>query len=272
MLISSYVKSTPLRESDVQARNAALSPVTGIHLRIRQWYRDGMVTTDSCTPEPRRFAIPLPQWSTIVVVALVIISAVFSIGFGVHYLMRFHRIAADNSTLRTIYFAMAEYHEVHGAMPTVVSHDDGQTIPHSWRVAILPYLHSDPSAKHAAEAYSLDKPWDSEENRRALRAWAKSDGLIAHSTKYVRIVAINDPMSIWGKPAQTRDVRNPKAIAVLLSEPTPDDWGRPDMILERDGEFYLDNGDGTTRKINLRGLPTLYEDSSVSPFMWDKVE
>ncbi|HUG19620.1 MAG TPA: DUF1559 domain-containing protein, partial [Planctomycetaceae bacterium] len=78
------------------------------------------------------------------------------------------RTAAKRSqsmnNMKQIGLAMHNYHEVHGHLPpAVVIGPDGKT-PHSWRVAILPFI----EGAELYQAYRQDEPWDSEHNKKLL--------------------------------------------------------------------------------------------------------
>jgi len=68
------------------------------------------------------------------------------------------------NNLKQLGLAMHVYADTHGSFPpAVIIGPDGKT-PHSWRVAILPYL--DQVALY--NSYKLDEPWDSENNKQVL--------------------------------------------------------------------------------------------------------
>ena len=68
------------------------------------------------------------------------------------------------NNLKQIALAFHNYHDSYNCFPTTVMlGPDGKT-PHSWRVAILPFLEADPLYKE----YRLDEPWDSDHNKRLL--------------------------------------------------------------------------------------------------------
>ncbi|HUG19619.1 MAG TPA: DUF1559 domain-containing protein [Planctomycetaceae bacterium] len=78
------------------------------------------------------------------------------------------RVAAkrtqSKNNLKQIGLAMHNYHDAYQHLPpAVVIGPDGKT-PHSWRVAILPYL----DQQKLYEAYRMDEPWDSEHNKKLL--------------------------------------------------------------------------------------------------------
>jgi prepilin-type processing-associated H-X9-DG protein len=78
------------------------------------------------------------------------------------------RTAASRSqsinNLKQIALAMHNYASTYGNFPpAVVLGPDGQT-PHSWRVAILPYIEQE----SLYQEYKLNEPWDSPNNRKVL--------------------------------------------------------------------------------------------------------
>jgi len=76
------------------------------------------------------------------------------------------RMASANN-LKQIAIAMHTWADVHGSRfppPQVVGKDGKGKVPHSWRVAILPYLEQ----QALYEQYHFDEPWDSEANKGVL--------------------------------------------------------------------------------------------------------
>ncbi|QDU41878.1 Regulatory protein BlaR1 [Symmachiella dynata] len=72
------------------------------------------------------------------------------------------------SRLRRIALAMHDYNAANGHFPpAVVMGPDGKT-PHSWRVALLPYLGLR-VAGDQYQGYKLDEPWDSEHNKTVIQ-------------------------------------------------------------------------------------------------------
>ena len=68
------------------------------------------------------------------------------------------------NNMRRIGLALHNYHSANGKFPPpVLLGPDGKT-PHSWRVAILPYLEQQPLYSQ----YRLDEPWDGANNRKVL--------------------------------------------------------------------------------------------------------
>ena len=72
--------------------------------------------------------------------------------------------AQSTNNLKQIALAMHNYADVHkGFPPAVLLGPDGKT-PHSWRVAILPYLEQ----QELSHQYNFNEPWDSETNKKVL--------------------------------------------------------------------------------------------------------
>ncbi len=74
--------------------------------------------------------------------------------------------------LKQIGLAMHNYHDVNKHFPApVIMGPDGKT-PHSWRVAILPYL----DQQELYKQYNLNEPWDSPHNKKLLKKSPPSIG------------------------------------------------------------------------------------------------
>jgi beta-lactamase regulating signal transducer with metallopeptidase domain len=72
--------------------------------------------------------------------------------------------AQSINNLKQIALAMHNYADVNKTFPpAVLLGPDGKT-PHSWRVAILPYIEQDTLYKQ----YNFNEPWDSENNKKVL--------------------------------------------------------------------------------------------------------
>jgi len=81
--------------------------------------------------------------------------------------------AQSVNNLKQIALAMHVYLDAHQHFPPpVVIGPDGKT-PHSWRVAILPFI----DQQRLYEQYKLDEPWDSDNNKKVL---AKIPALFRH--------------------------------------------------------------------------------------------
>jgi prepilin-type processing-associated H-X9-DG protein len=74
------------------------------------------------------------------------------------------RRAQSMNNLKQLALAMHNYADTYGNFPpAALIGPDGKT-PHSWRVALLPYLGQDALYRQ----YKLDEPWDSENNKKVL--------------------------------------------------------------------------------------------------------
>jgi hypothetical protein len=68
--------------------------------------------------------------------------------------------------LKRLGIAFQSYHDVHKRFPAAMElGPDGKT-PHSWRVALLPYLNA--NGEDLYKRYRLDEPWDSEHNKQLI--------------------------------------------------------------------------------------------------------
>jgi hypothetical protein len=74
------------------------------------------------------------------------------------------RQSADN--LKALMIGLHRYYAHHDRFPPAVIERtfDGKTVPHSWRVAILPFL----GERALYDQYKFDEPWDSQHNRTLL--------------------------------------------------------------------------------------------------------
>src|SRR5205085_187838 len=91
------------------------------------------------------------------------------------------------NNLKQIALAMHNYHSTFDHFPPAVGYGpDGKT-PHSWRVALLPYLEQ----QSLFEAYHFDEPWDGPHNRELLDKMPPvyrdptDDGNPTHSSYFV---------------------------------------------------------------------------------------
>lgn len=103
--------------------------------------------------------------------------------------------------LKHLVLALHLYHDKYKHFPpAVIMGPDGKT-PHSWRVALLPYLDQEKLYKE----YRLNEPWDSEHNKKIL---AKMPAVFRHPndsrpgyfTSYLGVVG---PNTLFGKSSKT---------------------------------------------------------------------
>ncbi len=105
------------------------------------------------------------------------------------------------NNLKRLVLAMHLYHSKYKHFPpAVVIGPDGKT-PHSWRVALLPFLDQEKLYKE----YRLNEPWDSEHNKQVLAkmpAVFKNpvDNRPGHLTSYL---AVTGPNTVFGKSTRT---------------------------------------------------------------------
>ncbi len=101
------------------------------------------------------------------------------------------------NNLKRLVLAMHLYHGKHKHFPpAVVIGPDGKT-PHSWRVALLPFLDQEKLYKE----YRLNEPWDSEHNKQVLAKMpavfkSPGDNRPGHLTSYL---AVTGPNTVFGK-------------------------------------------------------------------------
>ncbi|WP_298860049.1 DUF1559 domain-containing protein [uncultured Gimesia sp.] len=101
---------------------------------------------------------------------------------------RARRMQSMNN-LKKIMLALHNYYDIHKHFPpAVVLGPDGKT-PHSWRVAILPYL--DQQALY--NEYHMDEPWDSEHNMKIAKTMVpvfhnpNDDGAVTNASYFVLV-------------------------------------------------------------------------------------
>ena len=68
------------------------------------------------------------------------------------------------NNLKQIALAFHNYHDAHGHFPPAVVIGPNNQTPHSWRVALLPYL----AQPGLYKQYNLNEPWDSPNNKKVL--------------------------------------------------------------------------------------------------------
>ncbi|MBN73509.1 MAG: hypothetical protein CME32_30000 [Gimesia sp.] len=101
------------------------------------------------------------------------------------------------NNLKRLVLAMHLYHSKYKHFPpAVVIGPDGKT-PHSWRVALLPFLDQEKLYKE----YRLNEPWDSEHNKQVLAKMPTVfknpvDNRPGHLTSYL---AVTGPNTVFGK-------------------------------------------------------------------------
>jgi len=140
------------------------------------------------------------------------------------------RIESTNN-MKWLALAMHNYYDKYKLFPLAVLYGpDGKT-PHSWRVAVLPFL----DQKSLYAEYHFDQPWDSPENRKVLEkmpAVYRCPTEPAGSTNACYFALVGPGTMFDGKTATTfQDVADGTAITILLVEAERDiPWTKPEDI------------------------------------------
>ena len=141
------------------------------------------------------------------------------------------RRSMGKNNLKQIILAFHNYHDVHKHFPPAVfMGPDGKT-PHSWRVAILPYL----DQQLLYDEYHLDEPWDSEHNKKVLAKMPavfrnpNADG-DPNNSSYFGVVGKN---TAFGNKAgvRIRDITDGTSNTIAVVEAKRDiPWTKPEDI------------------------------------------
>lgn len=134
------------------------------------------------------------------------------------------------NNLKQLALALHNYQDVHGSFPPPVLYGpDGKT-PHSWRVAILPYIEQEPMYR----AYKMDEPWDGPNNRKLL---AKIPAVFCcpnNPNKKLSYFALIGSTTVWpeGKTgASIADITDGTSNTIMLVEADRDiPWTKPEDI------------------------------------------
>ncbi len=142
------------------------------------------------------------------------------------------RQRTDRSTenLKRIALAMHNYHNDKKRFPpAVVIGPDGKT-PHSWRVALLPYLGLR-VAGDLYQGYKLDEPWDSEHNKKLIE---KMPGVYGNAgAKNTAYFVFTGPGTAFGGKQGIRmhDIIDGTSNTVMVVEAKRDiPWTKPEDI------------------------------------------
>ncbi|MGI9456005.1 MAG: DUF1559 domain-containing protein [Aeoliella sp.] len=138
------------------------------------------------------------------------------------------------NNLKQLALAMLNYEATYGHFPPAVIKKEGQP-PHSWRVAILPFLEQQTSY----EQYEFDEPWDSETNKKVLAqmpaVFRSSQGEKADSTNssYFALTGHETVFADDLNPTRFADIRDGSSMTLLLVEAkrdVPVPWTKPEDI------------------------------------------
>jgi len=141
------------------------------------------------------------------------------------------RRAQSMNNLKQIGLAMHLYADTYKHFPgAVVMGPDGKT-PHSWRVAILPYLEQQALYKQ----YKFDEPWDSEANKKVL---AQMPAVFRHPgdarpDPFSSYFVLTGPATMFdgAKGAEFADIRDGMSNTILTVEAVRDiPWTKPEDI------------------------------------------
>jgi uncharacterized protein (TIGR03067 family) len=134
--------------------------------------------------------------------------------------------------LKTIGVAMHMFHDQHHSLPHAVCiGPDGET-PHSWRVALLPFL----GHQELYDQYRRDEPWDSPHNLRLLELMPdvyRAPGASESSTE-TSVFALVGPETVFPAPssasrfATITDGTSPTILLVRAKRAVP--WTKPEDI------------------------------------------
>jgi hypothetical protein len=135
------------------------------------------------------------------------------------------------NNLKQIGLAMHNYHDAYNRFPSAVLYGpDGKT-PHSWRVALLPYL----AASRLHERYHFDEPWDSPNNRKVLEqmpAVYRNPKESADSTNASYFLLVGPGALFDGKHApHLSEIRDGTSNTLMVVEAKRDiAWTKPEDI------------------------------------------
>lgn len=166
------------------------------------------------------------------------------------------------NNLKQLALAMHNYAATYDRLPTgSMLGPDGKT-PHSWRVAILPYIEQ----QALYEKYRLDEPWDSEHNKALLEQmpplFRAAEGKGGTTTSYV----LPQGPGLWSNGLEKRSfasLRDGTSNTIMIIEtPTEIPWTKPEDLAipaegplpklggYRPGRFAIAFGDGSVHVLS----------------------
>lgn len=142
------------------------------------------------------------------------------------------RRAASTNKIKQLTLAMLNYEATYGHFPAAVNYAEGSEHPHSWRVAILPFLEQ----QTAYDQYNMNEPWDSETNRKVLAQMpdvmrSPFDDSGSTNTSYF---ALTGPETALGNEAGTRiaEITDGTSRTLLLVESKQAvPWTKPEDLM-----------------------------------------
>jgi hypothetical protein len=127
---------------------------------------------------------------------------------------------------------MHNYHDVHRKFPSpVVIGEDGKT-PHSWRVAILPFV----DELELYNQYRFDEPWDSEHNKKLAEQIPKvyrhpKDKSDSTNASYFALVGSKTLMGDGKRATWIGDITDGTSNTLMIVEAKRDiPWTKPEDI------------------------------------------
>jgi beta-lactamase regulating signal transducer with metallopeptidase domain len=138
-----------------------------------------------------------------------------------------------NNNLRQIGIALHNYNDTYGHFPPpVIIGPDGK-MPHSWRVAILPFIEGKP----LYDQYQMDEPWDSENNKKILAQMpaALRDPTADPASSSTSYFALVGPTTAFGdkdsKGTKIQDITDGTSITIAVVEAKRSiPWTKPEDI------------------------------------------
>ena len=141
------------------------------------------------------------------------------------------RRVQDVNNMKQLALALLIYESEHGHFPPAVLRKQGSKYPHSWRVAILPYI----ERSGLYEKYRFDEPWDSKRNKQLIAkmpALFKSP-LDTREGGYASYFAPIGERTILNSEVGThlREIRDGTSNTILLVEAKREiPWTKPEDI------------------------------------------
>ncbi|HUY35791.1 MAG TPA: M56 family metallopeptidase [Pirellulales bacterium] len=175
------------------------------------------------------------------------------------------RRAKSTNNLRQIGMAFHEYADVFGHFPpAVVIGKDGKT-PHSWRVAILPFI----EGRAIWDQYKFAEPWDSENNKKLIGQMPSTlrDPNDDPTSTFSSYFMLTGETTIGGSKdgAKLADITDGTSNTILVVEAKRDiPWTKPEDIAydpakplpkfggRHPGGFLISFADGSVRMITER--------------------
>ena len=173
----------------------------------------------------------------------------------------------ERKNLKQIALAMHNYHDANGHFPPAVVLGPDSKTPHSWRVALLPYLDLR-VAGELYQGYHLDEPWDSEHNKQLIEKMPTVYKRGDDSTNAAYFV-FTGPGTPFGKKEGVRisDIVDGTSNTLMIVEAKRDfPWTKPEDIPYDPGapfpeiggynanEFLAAKFDGSVNVIRTQGI------------------